>query len=135
MKYPVSPLLQNLIYAFILIVIGLIFYSLRPIPILEPRGIFLPSTLTSEAKVKPEDVEILDGIPQNANVLGRISIFRHFNSINPAEIDSILTEEKNLAQRLAAENGGNQVFLMVGRSTGNPNPLDAVMMNGIVLAK
>ncbi len=122
-------------YAVILLVVGLIFYALRPIPPLLPRGIFLPSTLTSEAKVNPEDVETLDTVPQGGKVLGRISIFRHFDSINPSEIDSILTEEKNLAQRLAAEHGGNQIFLMVGRSAGNPNPLDAVMMNGIVLAK
>ena len=121
MKTAFSPSLQNLLYAVILIIVGTIFYLLRPIYSYTPHGIFLSADPTLVASTK---------------VLGNISARTHFDTTKPEEIDSILLAQNAFVQNLALAHGASTVEITVaGRTPGAPNPLDGVMMNATALTQ
>jgi hypothetical protein len=147
----ISSVYQNMIYGVIVLAVGTVFYTLRPTYSYEPHGIFLPeaspsspSSNTSSNKdasqlyprTDPSQVNFLESAPTNAEFqsLGKISVFTHFDSTSPAEIDEILMAQKNYIQQMAASHGANAVIIsMAGKSPGNPNPLDAVMINATAI--
>ncbi len=142
----ISSVYQNMIYGVILLAVGTVFYTLRPTYSYEPHGIFLPEAPSSPSSNKdasplyprtdPSQVNFLESAPTNAEFqsLGKISVFTHFDSTSPAEIDEILMAQKNYIQQMAASHGANAVIIsMAGKSPGNPNPLDAVMINATAI--
>ncbi len=126
-----------MIYALILLIIGTFFYAVRPTYQYQPHGLFLPDQPTQEyPAITPSQVNFLESLPPDSDFksLGKISVFTHFDSTNPSEIDNILISQKSFIQELAAAHGANTVVIsMAGRSPGDPNPLDAVMMNAMAL--
>ncbi len=128
MKFSNSPFLQNLVYVVILLIVGSIFYWLRPTYIYGPHGIFLPSESPAFPPSPTMNIQWTNDFPEGAEPLGDISVMTHFDSTDPAEIEAILTNQKEFVQTLAAARGADGVEILIsGRSPGAPNPLDGVI--------
>ncbi len=136
MKSKLSALQQNMIYALILLVIGIFFYLVRPVYQYEPQGIFLPSVPQSPPALSSTHFSFLDELPLTFTPVGKVTVSAHFESTDPAEIDAIVTAEKNFIQSVSIAHGANAGIISEetsGRSPGEPNVLDGVILNATAI--
>ena len=131
---PKSDLQQNTIYFIILCVIGVFFYLVRPQYNYQPHGIFLPSSDQSYPALNLANPAFLDSLPLKFTPVGNITVSTHFSSMDPAETDSILMAEKNFIQAIATAHGANAIVISgAQKSAGEPNALDAILVNATAI--
>ncbi len=118
---------QNVIGLFILIIVGLILWPLAPRPNPNVSGIFLPNA-PLKTPTSPNQVQVLQVMPPNAQILGIINTKLHYNTLALSEENQDIALSLNYAKALAGQAGASAIVVNTIGSTLDQGPLDGIIV-------
>ncbi len=126
--------LQHLIYTTILVLVSLIFISLKPSSTPAVHGIYLPNRkpMLSDTPPHAKQVTLLSRMPDQAKPLGLIRTMVHFDSTDPTELEALFKSSVLTARQLAADfQADGLVIQTAGTNSQTPNVLDGFVVYAI----
>jgi hypothetical protein len=119
---------QNLLYAAIILVISVVFYTLSPSADQGPHGILLPNGAKTYAATDPNGIQLYESTPKRAIVLGNVRVVKHFNSISQNADMNNQTAVIQYAQKLASQVGANGLVVTILGRNPEAGPLDGFVL-------